>query len=84
MSNDGVSINRNEVNKMEEILKIYNDGSHFVGTKFTRLPSDSNGDLEFNDDGELLVKASVNKGSTYNTIEFVSENKAFKKDIVYK
>ena len=69
---------------MEEILKIYNDGSHFVGTKFTRLPSDSNGDLEFNDDGELLVKASVNKGSTYNTIEFVSENKAFKKDIVYK
>ena len=70
MSNDGVSINRNEVNKMEEILKIYNDGSHFVGTKFTRLPSDSNGDLEFNDDGELLVKASVNKGSTYKQYLF--------------
>ena len=64
---------------MEEILKIYNDGSHFVGTKFIRSSYDiveqqNSRNLDFDYDIEYKKKESMSNGSTYDSKEFFAEN----------
>lgn len=59
---------------MEEIYKIYNDGSHFVGTRFTRLQYDIVEPKRKNDVVKYVKKKKVKAGLTYDSKEFSSEN----------
>lgn len=56
---------------MEEIFKIYNDGNHFVGTKYSRLSYDVN-------KNSLSRRKKLNKGKVYDSKEFLSECKTIK------
>lgn len=72
---------------MEEILKIYNDGSHFVGTRFTRSGF---GTVECkNQDGSTseityVKKENLKRGYSYDAKEFISENHVLKADKKFK
>ena len=64
---------------MEEILKIYNDGSHFVGTRFLRNVYDIeehevlDGD-KYALDITYIEKQPLKNGSVYDSKEFFTEN----------
>lgn len=73
---------------MEEILKIYNDGSHFVGTKFIRssceiIEQQNFRNLDCDYDIEYKMKESISKGSTYDSKEFYAENFRKRKNCKY-
>lgn len=60
---------------MEQVFKVYNDGSHFVGTKFIRKSFNISDDGSIvNENGELNLKEPLKKFKEYRSDEFISEN----------